>query len=112
MKSHRHRPGPLWPRRIAALARGLLVRAMALAVVFSALAASPSEGRTAAKPFDFNGDGYADLPVGVPFDDLGTAGGRISDAGSINVLYGSERGVTARGDQLRSQRIPDIAEGA
>ncbi len=45
---------------------------------------------------DFNGDGYADLAVGVP----GQAGGGFGAEGAINVLYGSAHGLTAKRDQL------------
>jgi hypothetical protein len=38
---------------------------------------------------DFNGDGYADLAVGVPHDSTESA----SDAGAVNVLYGSASGL-------------------
>src|SRR4030095_9864202 len=34
---------------------------------------------------DFNNDGFADLAVGAPFEDVGT----VFDAGALNVLYGS-----------------------
>jgi hypothetical protein len=50
------------------------------------------------QPFDFDGDGYADLAVGVPGEDL--RGRR--NAGAVQVLYGSASGVTAR-DQLWHQ---------
>ena len=62
---------------------------------------APSAGsvRRLAKPFDFNGDGYADLAVGVPGEDLG----RVSYAGAVNVLYGSRVGLVAAGSQLWSQ---------
>ena len=39
---------------------------------------------------DFNGDGFSDLAVGVPFEDLGTA----SDAGTVEIFYGSPNGLT------------------
>ncbi len=52
----------------------------------------------AAMPFDFDGDGYADLAVGVPGEDL--RGKR--DAGAVQVLYGSASGVTAH-DQIWHQ---------
>ena len=39
---------------------------------------------------DFNGDGYADLAVGVPGEDL--LGVAPQDCGSVNVLYGSGTG--------------------
>ena len=52
----------------------------------------------AAMPFDFDGDGYADLAVGVWGEDLRG----VRDAGAVQVLYGSAAGVTAR-DQLWHQ---------
>ncbi len=57
-----------------------------------------------AKAYDFNGDGYADLPVGVPGEDVG----RVRDAGAVNVIYGSAAGLTARGDQIWTQRSPGV----
>ena len=58
---------------------------------------------------DLNGDGAADLVVGVPFEDVGA----VRDAGAINVIYGSAMGLVAAGSQLRNQNsrgIRDIAE--
>ena len=55
----------------------------------------------AAMPFDFDGDGYADLAVGVPGEDLGSRASK-RDAGEVAVLYGSRSGPTAR-DQLWTQ---------
>ncbi len=42
-------------------------------------------------PGDFNGDGYADLAIGVPFEDVGS----VRNAGAVEVLYGSARGLQA-----------------
>jgi hypothetical protein len=47
---------------------------------------------------DLNGDGYADLAVGVPREDVGSP--EVTDAGVVNILYGSSTGLTATGDQL------------
>ena len=47
---------------------------------------------------DFDADGYADLAVGVPFEDVGIA----EESGVVQVLYGGPRGLTAR-DQLWRQ---------
>jgi hypothetical protein len=55
---------------------------------------------------DFNGDGFADLALGVPSEDItvpffqnpfGGGGGSIThqDAGAVNVIYGSSGGLTA-----------------
>jgi hypothetical protein len=47
---------------------------------------------------DFNRDGFADLAVGVPYED----GGMVADAGAVNVLYGRSGGLSAAGNQLSS----------
>lgn len=39
---------------------------------------------------DFNSDGYSDLAVGVPEEDLGS----VTDAGAVNVIYGSASGLS------------------
>jgi FG-GAP repeat len=64
----------------------------------------PSKGPVA----DFNGDGYADLAVGVP----GEAVGRIGDAGAVNVIYGSADGLSAAGNQLWTLDSPGIVGSA
>jgi hypothetical protein len=51
---------------------------------------------------DFNNDGFADLAVGVPGEDIGTSSG----AGAANVLYGSVSGLTGSGSQVFSQAMP------
>ena len=56
-----------------------------------------------ALPFDFDGDGYADLAVGAPSEDVGS----IRDAGIVQVLYGSAAGPTAR-DQIWQQNKKGI----
>jgi hypothetical protein len=48
---------------------------------------------------DFNNDGFADLAVGVPGEDVGS----IRDAGAVNVLYGSASGLTGTGSQIFTQ---------
>ncbi len=45
---------------------------------------------------DFDGDGYDDLAVGAPYEDIEPE----DSAGSVNVLYGSANGLTATGDQI------------
>jgi len=59
---------------------------------------------------DFNGDGYADLVVGVPREDIGS----IMDAGGVNVIYGSSNGLsaTAKPDQFISQDTPNVENNA
>ncbi len=57
---------------------------------------------------DFDRDGFADLAVGVPGEDVGT----VLDAGAVNVIYGSPRGLTAAGNQLWTQDSPGIEDVA
>jgi disulfide bond formation protein DsbB len=57
---------------------------------------------------DFNGDGFADLVVGVPKEDIGV----IPDAGGFNVLYGSAAGLSATGNQFWSQNSSGIKDAA
>ncbi len=57
---------------------------------------------------DFNGDGYDDLAIGVPYEDIGST----QDAGAVTVLYGSNSGVLARGSQLWHQNSPGIGGAA
>jgi hypothetical protein len=48
---------------------------------------------------DFNGDGYDDLAIGVPYEDKGDE----VNTGAVNVIYGSPDGLTAEGDQIWDQ---------
>jgi hypothetical protein len=48
---------------------------------------------------DFNGDGYDDLVVGVPDEDLGAD----ADAGVINVFQGSDLGITTTNEFMWNQ---------
>jgi hypothetical protein len=62
---------------------------------------------------DFNGDGRADLAVGVPFENLVAGGINRVDAGAVNIIYGSAAGLSAAGDQVFTQDtggIPDLVE--
>ena len=65
-------------------------------------------GATAAPPHaatsDFNGDGYADVAVGVPD---GTVGGQAK-AGYVNVVWGGPKGVGAHGSIRVTQATPEV----
>jgi hypothetical protein len=54
---------------------------------------------------DFDDDGFVDLAVGVPGEDVEAHDG----AGAVVVLYGSDAGLTGAGAQLFHQDLPEIA---
>ncbi|HSJ44083.1 MAG TPA: FG-GAP repeat protein [Euzebyales bacterium] len=56
---------------------------------------------------DFDGDGRADLAVGVPQESIGA----VEFAGMVNVLYGGSGGLTSR-DQVWHQDSPGIQDAA
>jgi hypothetical protein len=60
-----------------------------MGTIQSASAASAGDRVT-----DFNGDGFEDLAIGVYREDIGT-NNAITDAGSVNVIHGSEIGLSA-----------------
>jgi disulfide bond formation protein DsbB len=57
---------------------------------------------------DFNGDGIADLAIGVPNEDVGTVG----DAGAVNVLYGTATGLSGSNYQIWTQDSPGVEDVA
>lgn len=71
---------------------------------------------------DFNKDGFSDLAIGVPAEDVGT----VEVAGAVNVIYGSigititsgglsatvPLGGNGRADQIWSQDSPGIEDDA
>ena len=61
---------------------------------------------TALAAGDFDGDGLADLAVGVPDEDVGA----IVDGGVVHVLPGSLSGPTATGSQYWNQNSSGIVD--
>jgi hypothetical protein len=60
---------------------------------------------------DFNGDGYADLAFGMPFEDIGTD----TDSGAVFVLAGSSAGGRSLGNVMwhaDSTDVPGVVEAA
>ena len=56
---------------------------------------------------DFNGDGRADLGVGVPNQECGT----VADAGAMQVFYGTvASGLGASGNQIFQQGVGGILD--
>jgi hypothetical protein len=75
---------------VASLAFSGAVAVAGRPTVSGELPAAPS-GPGAVPLADFNGDGFADLAVGVYSEDVGSA----NDAGAVSVLYGSSSGLQA-----------------
>ncbi|MFJ5719996.1 FG-GAP and VCBS repeat-containing protein [Streptomyces sp. NPDC093149] len=57
---------------------------------------------------DVNGDGYGDIAVGVPYEDLG----RTKNAGSVLVLPGTASGPTGKGTVGFNQDTPGVPGAA
>jgi hypothetical protein len=56
---------------------------------------------------DFDGDGYADLAVGSPFEDMGD----VADAGFVHVFYGGSRGlVPSSGERINQELLGSTSE--
>ncbi|MFD3946030.1 esterase [Streptomyces sp. NPDC058579] len=53
---------------------------------------------------DTNGDGYADVAIGAPEEDIGT----VADAGMVTVLRGTRAGLTATGARSWTQDSPSV----
>jgi hypothetical protein len=53
---------------------------------------------------DFNNDGFADLAVGAPTENVGS----VPDAGAVSVLYGSSSGLTTAGAQTFTQPVSAV----
>ena len=53
---------------------------------------------------DFNGDGFADLAIGVPDEDINGQG----DAGAVNVFYGRAGGLSATNNQFWSRDSANV----
>jgi hypothetical protein len=81
-------------RRVVVLTA--LAGLVTLLVTVPPAAGAPGQERAAAQEarVDFNDDGFADLAVGAPGEDVGSA----TDAGALNVLYGSASGLEPSAD--------------
>ena len=79
----------------------IFVSATLIGLLAAGVPAPSIAAARAAIPSDFNGDGHADLAIGV-------IGEGHEFAGAVNVLYGSANGLTAAGDQLWSLDTPGV----
>ncbi|MDQ0774808.1 hypothetical protein QF026_003274 [Streptomyces aurantiacus] len=88
--------------------RRILTYAIAVAAATAGFGLPSGAAATAAAPrtptSDFNGDGYADLAVGVPD---GTVGGQAK-AGYVNIVRGGPKGVGAYGSIRVTQATPEV----
>ena len=57
---------------------------------------------------DFDGDGYADLAIGVPFENIGS----ILNAGAAQLIYGAGGGLAPKHPQIWHQDVVGILGGA
>jgi hypothetical protein len=55
---------------------------------------------------DFNRDGRDDLAIGVNDESVGS----FNKAGAVNVIYGSQSGLTGSGDQFWTQNSPKVVD--
>lgn len=55
---------------------------------------------------DFDNDGYDDLAVGTPDEDING----VTDAGAVNIIYGSFSGLSSSGSQFWHQDTTGVAE--
>ncbi|MET9888871.1 FG-GAP-like repeat-containing protein [Streptomyces sp. NPDC006465] len=82
---------------------------LSVALTSLALAAPAAHATAAATPYDFNGDGRADLAIGAPG---ATVGGKAK-AGAVSVVYGSASGPKSSTYRLITQNtagVPGTAE--
>jgi len=56
---------------------------------------------------DFNGDGFADLAVGVPK----TTVSGLTNAGAVHIIYGSAKGLRGSGSQFWTQDSAGVLDG-
>jgi hypothetical protein len=57
---------------------------------------------------DFDGDGFADLAVGAFRENLTSGSTNYTDAGGVNVIYGTGGGLSSNASQFWSQNSPGI----
>jgi len=53
---------------------------------------------------DFNGDGFVDLAIGSPRENIGV----IGNAGAVNLIYGTDHGLRQSGDQFITPNTPGV----
>ena len=83
--------------------RSAVVVALALAAAGALSATHPAPTRAGQDTswFDYNGDGFGDLAIGIPGEIVGGDDG----AGAVQVLYGSAAGLTATDNEIWTQQL-------
>jgi len=59
---------------------------------------------------DFNGDGFSDLAIGVPDEDINAASAVLRDLGGVVVIYGSPTGLTTTDENVPAARYFDLTQ--
>jgi hypothetical protein len=59
---------------------------------------------------DFDGDGYDDLAIGVPYETVNTATRAVREAGTVHVLFGTRFGLTNVGQLALTQESVGVAD--
>ena len=73
--------------------------------------AEPGDGfGSALAPGDFNADGFTDLAVGAPGEDVGSPS--VLYAGVVHIIFGSRSGLRALGNEVWSQNRPGVSDAA
>jgi hypothetical protein len=97
-------------RRMATLGAVLMLVGAVWPSTHAATQESPAAPAPAAGSLraDFNQDGFADLAIGAPEEDVGA----IAGAGAVNVLYGTADGLSGAGSQFLTQDSPGVGGSA
>jgi len=86
------------PKRVAITGAAALAAAATIAMSTDGSAATALATEVRHLHADFNGDGFADLAVGVPFEDQAA-----TNDGAVNVIYGGPGGLRVSGNEVWSQ---------
>jgi hypothetical protein len=97
--------------RLSSIAVPLVLLASLAGPHATASIASPRSGHGSigsGLPSDFNGDGYGDIAVGAPGEDVGS----FADTGAVNVIYGSAAGLSSTSNQWFDETATGSASDA
>jgi FG-GAP repeat len=83
---------------------------IALAAPLLAILGLTAPASAATVDGDFDGDGVSDLAIGAPGEDVGVEGAETTDAGAVNVVYGSPHGLRVGHNQLWTEDDTGIVD--